>query len=50
MKKSLIMLIAMFSLLACGSTKKVTTAKKEDQKTMILPPDVGSNKYAKKRN
>jgi hypothetical protein len=40
----------MYCLAACGTTKKNGTTKKQEKKSLILPPDVNSNKYSKKRN
>ena len=36
-------------IMSCGSLQKVNDPNKE-KKTNTLPPDVGSNKYSKKRN
>ena len=47
MKKLLLLSIAL--ILSCGSTKQKTTTKKTSKKTTVLPPDVNSNKYSKKR-
>ena len=49
MQKFIIISITLCCLTACGSAKKDGIAKKDGEKTLILPPDVNSNKYSKKR-
>ena len=50
MKKLIFILITICCLTSCGTPKKGVIAKKEKKKNFILPPDVDSNKYSKKRN
>lgn len=50
MKKLTLALIAVFCLTACGSLKQDSAPKNKEKKALILPPDVNSNKYSKKRN
>ena len=51
MKKAILICISMVFFTACGAAKKnETTIKQEKKKTLILPPDVNSNKYSKKRS
>ena len=51
MKKAILICISIVFLTACGAAKKSgITIKQEKKKTLILPPDVNSNKYSKKRS
>ena len=47
--KLLIFFLVLGIVVSCGSLQKVNDINKE-KKTNTLPPDVGSNKYSKKRN
>jgi|GEM_PF-973735 hypothetical protein len=47
--KLLIFFLVLGIVMSCGSLQKVNDTNK-DKKTNTLPPDVGSNKYSKKRN
>ena len=47
--KLLIFFLVLGIVMSCGSLQKVNDTNK-DKKNNTLPPDVGSNKYSKKRN
>ncbi len=51
MKKIILICLSILFLTACGAAKKSgKTNQTKEKKTLILPPDVNSNKYSKKRN
>ena len=50
MKKILFLSAFIFLISSCGTTKKGNGKKNDTKKSIVLPPDVNSNKYSKKRN
>jgi len=50
MKKIIFLLAFIFLFSSCGTTKEVSGKKNDAKKSIVLPPDVNSNKYSKKRN
>jgi hypothetical protein len=49
MRFGLLLLLPFFVINSCGSLKN-TNSKDKSELTINLPPNVGSNKYSKKRN
>ena len=49
MRFGLLLLLPFFVINSCGSLKN-TSSKDKSEQTINLPPNVGSNKYSKKRN